>query len=92
VNGVLAAQAIQNLDEPVYVVPAFLRPGKHCFLFSLKDEVSTKTTLQSTITDIRNGEVPPFHKESQTIERTRVFERSSSVFAPWLADTPRSLK
>jgi hypothetical protein len=92
INGELAAHAIHNLDEPVYVIPAFLRPGKHCFLFSLTDEVSTETTLQSTITDIRSGEVPPFHKESHKIERTRTFARPNSVFAPWLADTPRSLR
>lgn len=53
INGDKAATATFTFDEPIYVIPVFLPPGKHSFLFSLKDNLNITNTLQSVIIDSR---------------------------------------
>ena len=73
VNADLALKVIENTDskEPVYVLPVFLKPGKHSFLVSSGDgsgSGDSDHTLQTMIVDAREEQVPIYAKPRATVK------------------------
>ena len=68
--------------EDVYILPVFLKPGKHTLLVQNQSEF----TLQSIIVEPRVVPIPHFVKSGKSLEKVRVFKKEDSVFALYVED------
>ena len=70
--------------EDAYVLPVFLKPGKHTLLIEWPDGLGVQRTLQTVIVEPREAKVPPFQKQMATKgQDLRVFQKPQSVFAQY---------
>jgi len=84
---------IQDVEskEPVYVLPVFLKPGKHSFLVSSFESLASDHLdhiLQTAIVQVREEPIPPFTKartaKGKVVGPVRVFQKENSVFKKWI--------
>lgn len=98
VNADLALKVFQathseNVDdwEDAYVIPVFLRPGKHTILVEWKQGSKVERTLQTLIVEPRAAKVPPFQKQiaAKGLD-LRTFHKPTSVFALFKESGPEA--
>lgn len=76
-------------DEQIYVIPAFLKPGRNLLVAALPDEqYKTPVYYVTRLLNLkREEEIKVIQKKLKVIQINRHFEKHNSVFKDWIQDT-----
>ena len=86
-------ESIHSTDEPLFVIPVFMQPGKHCMMVSFENNGTIDRTLQTFIVNPRQEKIPDFYKVLGVKKKVEVaFSKKTSVFAAWMPDSSRTIK